>query len=350
METNMQKWMCKLLIGGLTFWTSSCTAFRSEKISLQKTLIGSLTAEEVRAISYSGYRRGQGPGKAEPSKAEIRADLLLLSRYWNMIRVYGSGPQSATILELIEEEKLPLRVMLGAWLHAEVSNPNCPWGANYSESELTLNREANRAEIERAIHLAKMYPTLVTAISVGNEILVDWTDHLVPLASLMEYVKQVKSAVPTAVTVADNYVPFQNGLDELVQQLDFITIHSYPIWENKDIDQALNYAQQNYESVRQRHPGKAIAIGESGWATTSNGIGIPASFANESAQARYFQEMTSWSQDQNIPIFFFEAFDEDWKGGSDPAEPEKHWGLFTIDRRPKLAIRELFPELAVSSF
>ena len=42
----------------------------------------------------------------------------------------------------------------------------------------------------------------------------------------------------------------------------------------------------------------------------------------------------------------FEAFDELWKGSPDPMEPEKHWGLFTVDRRPKLAMRETYSELA----
>jgi len=40
----------------------------------------------------------------------------------------------------------------------------------------------------------------------------------------------------------------------------------------------------------------------------------------------------------------FEAFDEPWKGSGDPAEPEKHWGLFTVDRRPKRLARDLHPE------
>ena len=45
----------------------------------------------------------------------------------------------------------------------------------------------------------------------------------------------------------------------------------------------------------------------------------------------------------NITTFFFEAFDEDWKGSpSKPLGAEKHWGLFTIDRKPKLAMRELY--------
>jgi hypothetical protein len=26
-------------------------------------------------------------------------------------------------------------------------------------------------------------------------------------------------------------------------------------------------------------------------------------------------------------------------------EPEKHWGLFTVDRRPKVVMEALYPEL-----
>jgi hypothetical protein len=40
----------------------------------------------------------------------------------------------------------------------------------------------------------------------------------------------------------------------------------------------------------------------------------------------------------------FEAFDESWKGSPDPLEPEKHWGLFTVDRKPKLVMAPLYPE------
>jgi exo-beta-1,3-glucanase (GH17 family) len=40
-------------------------------------------------------------------------------------------------------------------------------------------------------------------------------------------------------------------------------------------------------------------------------------------------------------VFFFEAFNENWKGGAHPAEVEKHWGVFFENRSPKAAIRPL---------
>ena len=42
----------------------------------------------------------------------------------------------------------------------------------------------------------------------------------------------------------------------------------------------------------------------------------------------------------NITTFFFEAFDEDWKGdANNMLGAEKHWGLFTVDRDAKQVMR-----------
>jgi len=86
-------------------------------------------------------------------------------------------------------------------------------------------------------------------------------------------------------------------------------------------------------------------ISEAGWTTGSNGRGIPPENSSEELQARYHQELTEWARRRGILTFVFEAFDESWKGSPDPLEPEKHWGLFTVDRRPKQVVRALYPEL-----
>jgi exo-beta-1,3-glucanase (GH17 family) len=46
-----------------------------------------------------------------------------------------------------------------------------------------------------------------------------------------------------------------------------------------------------------------------------------------------------WVEEERILTFFFEAFDETWKGSPEILEPEKHWGLFKIDRSPKLVMK-----------
>ncbi len=86
-------------------------------------------------------------------------------------------------------------------------------------------------------------------------------------------------------------------------------------------------------------------ITEAGWTTASNGRGIEPHNASEELQAQYYEELLEWTTDEKILTFVFEAFDEPWKGSPDPLEPEKHWGLFNLDRTPKLVMRDLYTEL-----
>jgi len=59
--------------------------------------------------------------------------------------------------------------------------------------------------------------------------------------------------------------------------------------------------------------------------------------------AIYLRELVAWADAAGILTFVFEAFDEPWKGSADPLEPEKHWGLYTVDRRPKMAVGLIWP-------
>ncbi|MEI2710592.1 MAG: glycosyl hydrolase family 17 protein [Chitinophagaceae bacterium] len=85
-----------------------------------------------------------------------------------------------------------------------------------------------------------------------------------------------------------------------------------------------------------------VVITEAGWSTNSNGRGINPEMVNEENQKVYYEDLVEWTTQENILTFVFEAFDEDWKGSPEPNEPEKHWGLFKIDRTPKLVMKELF--------
>ena len=77
------------------------------------------------------------------------------------------------MLEVIRNEALDLKVMLGADMAAEQSNYNCPWGANYDEITLIANRRENSIEVDWLISLANCYPDIVSSISIGNETTVE---------------------------------------------------------------------------------------------------------------------------------------------------------------------------------
>ncbi|MFN7013514.1 MAG: glycosyl hydrolase family 17 protein, partial [Bacteroidia bacterium] len=190
----------------------------------------------------------------------------------------------------------------------------------------------------RLIELANQYPDIICLLSAGNEACVDWTDHYVPVSSVMAYVMLIKKEAKQPVTFCENYVPWLTKLKPLAEIVDFISIHTYPVWEYKNIHQALDYTIENYFAVANLYPNKPVVITEAGWATNSNGKGIETHNVSEEYQAIYYNDLVNWSEKEGVLTYVFEAFDESWKGSNDALEPEKHWGLFRIDRTPKLVM------------
>jgi exo-beta-1,3-glucanase (GH17 family) len=298
-----------------------------------------LLAGTARAIAYSGYRSGQHPdrgdGARDPGRGEVLEDLRLLTRDGNfgLIRLYDSHAGSRAVLELIAEHELPVKVMLGAWLSAELSNhEGCAWLEPIPEAELKANVAANREEVRRTIDLARRFPEIVVAVNVGNEAVVSWSDHLVSMEAMMGYLRQVKEAIPQPVTTAENYVVWIEQGEVLREVVDFAGVHTYPLWEGRTVDQGLSCTLENLRAVREANPSLPIVIAEAGWATVAREF---PERAGELQQVRYYEELMRWAAENNVTTFFFEAFDEDWKGDGDPDGVEKHWGLFYIDRTPK---------------
>jgi len=298
------------------------------------------------AICYSGYRDGQSPDtQTYPSYEQVKEDLLILQDRWKYLRVYDCSVHAERVLEVIRNEKLDFQVMLGAYIAAEVSNPNCPWGGMHSAEKLAQNRVNNLEEIQRLIGLANQYPDIAFALSVGNEATVEWTDHLVPVERVVEYASMVKAGAKQPVTFCENYVPWHTKLAPLAEVLDFISIHTYPVWEYKNIEEALDYTKENFLGVAQRYPDTPVMITEAGWTTNTNGRGINLDNVSEELQEIYYHELLQWSKKEDIITFLFEAFDETWKGSPDAMEPEKHWGIFKVDRTPKKVMIPYYPQL-----
>lgn len=323
----------------LSLACSSPPLLHAQEAALIKQGEDALMEREHWAICYSGFRAGQHPdrgkGAVNPTDDQILEDLKILADHsFKLIRLYDSKENSATVLRLIEEHNLDMKVLLGAWLDAEVNNPNCPWQTEpYSEEKLKQNLKENRVELLRAVKLANKHPETVAAVAVGNEALVDWNDHMVPVRTIIAYVRAVKKKIGQPVTVADNYVWWAKDGQDLAKEVDFVSVHIYPQWEEKTIEEAISYGEENIRMVREALPESKIVITEAGWTTIASEFGDR---ANQDHQKIYYDQLYQWAKDMNMTTFFFEAFDEDWKGDpNNPEGAEKHWGLFTIDRKPK---------------
>ncbi len=273
------------------------------------------------AICYGPHRDGQRPGAVDPDAAQLREDVRLLRDHWPLLRIYDAGGFARTLLDVLREESGRPLVVLGAWIAPDDS-------------------VGNRAEIEAAVALAAEYPDLVAAVCVGNETQVSWSAHRCDPSVLLAALREVRARVAVPVTTADDF-NFWNKPESaaVAAEVDFILLHAHPLWNGKQLDEALPWLQAQLADARARHAGVPVFIGETGWATRRHTAGEQATLMKgvlgELEQARFHADLRAWADSAGVTAFFFEAFDENWKGGDHPDEVEKHWGLWRADRSPK---------------
>jgi len=285
------------------------------------------------AVAYGCYRVGQAPGVKGPSDVELLEDLNIIARHWNLIRVYGADNDTRRIIRLIDTHNLPIKVIQGIWLAPEKNDPD--------------QRQANINQVILGIEMARLYPEIVAAISVGNETQVFWTGHNMNFDNLVRYTRAVRNNVAIPVTTADDYLYWNKPESrQLAAEIDFVFTHIHPLWNGKTLDDAINWLDKIYHDLEEIHQDRMIVIGETGWATDYNrdktGPGEQGTLIKGEvglkAQSEFLIQLNEWVESNRVTTFLFEAFDEPWKGGGEnsPAnEVEKHWGVYNEDRTSK---------------
>ena len=349
--------------------------------------------QNYQAISFSGYRlptRGEGlPNKNDycPTVAELKEDMHIMEAMGiKLLRTYDTqlfyhAPRLLEAISQIKKSdpKFEMYVMLGAWIQCE--------GAYTDKVDHTKEDEkTNIAEMNAAIELAAKYPDIVKIIVVGNEAMVTWQAHWVSSEIILKYVQYAKGAKTNPInghllpknvllTSSDNFAVWgaeeqyrKESLTKLLNEIDFISLHTYPFhdthwnpgfWqlseeESKNSPQAIahlsmtaafEHAVNQYNMVKdyleQTDIIKPIHIGETGWATVDDHIyTTPGSGATDEIKMKlYYDAINQWAFQNNISCFYFEAFNEPWKGGE--LGSESHFGLFTVDGKAKYALWDL---------
>jgi exo-beta-1,3-glucanase (GH17 family) len=290
-------------------------------------------------IAYGPHRDGQRPGGAAPTRNQIEEDLRILARHWRAIRVYGSAELGETILSTIRDERLDLHVMLGAWVAVEETLPDSAGAV----SRFRDVRAQNRREIDAAVRLANAYPRIVSSVCVGNETQVFWSDHRCPPGVLIGYLREMRARTRVPVSTGDDFNFWNKPESEVVaRECDFIVVHAHPLWNGLQLEEGLDWTRRTVADIQARHPDRPVVLGETGWATQRGDSGDEARLMKgrlgEAEQAVFFGAFREWIRGERLPSFFFEAFDENWKGGEHPDGVEKHWGLHRADRTPKAAM------------
>ena len=339
---------------------------------------------EYLAISYGGYR--QKTRDIQPTIDQLKEDMKILAAMGvKILRTYNVQLQQApnllkAITELKEEDpNFEMYVMLGAWIDCHNA-----WTEHVPNHE--VESEHNAGEIDRAVALAKAYPDIVKIVAVGNEAMVHWaTNYFVRPNVILKWVNHLQELKKTGelpkdlwITSSDDFSSWGGGdpiyrtddLTNLIKAVDYISMHTYPMhnshynpafwlvpdnewgFSNKEkiesgMQRALKFATKQYEEVsnyvKSLGINKPVHIGETGWATVSNGpYGADGSkAADEYKSGKYYKLIRDWSKKQKVSCFYFEAFDEQWKDAANEGGSENHFGLINLKGEAKYAIWDL---------
>jgi len=192
---------------------------------------------------------------------------------------------------------------------------------------LGKDKAINEVEVKNLIQLAN--DGYADVIAVGNEVMYrgDLTED-----ELLEHINAVKQNVSDVpVGYVDAYYEFENR-PEITKACDVILANCYPFWEGCSLEYSLLYMKDMYNRAIKAANGKKVIISETGWPNVGEIFhGSEPSTANA---LKYFIDTQRWSKEDDIDIFYFSSFDENWKT-SDEGDVGAFWGLWTKDEQLK---------------
>jgi exo-beta-1,3-glucanase (GH17 family) len=282
--------------------------------------IAGWTSAPLQSVSFAPYRPGQSPlTRTFPTTEQIDQDLKRLQGKVRAVRTYSAGENLEAVPRLAG--KYGLKVWHGAWLND--------------------NDKENLEQINLLVDQANRYPDTIERVIVGNEVLLrrDLTAN-----QLRGYIRQVKSRVKQPVTYADVW-EFWLRNPQLADEVDFITIHLLPYWEDEPIgldrreaDGSLrieNHLKAIFKRVQDRFPGKKIVIGETGW--PSDGRMRSDARPGRVEQVRYFSIFRALAEKEHFDYNIVEAFDQHWKARQEGTVGGT-WGLLDAYRHDKFQL------------
>jgi exo-beta-1,3-glucanase (GH17 family) len=261
--------------------------------------------EKLGCVSYAPFRGSQDPlvEGTRVSAEEIDQDLALLSKYTGCIRTYSVDDGRDDVLK--SARRYGLKVLHGVWVSGDP--------------------QRTERQVATSIAYARDYADVITAIVVGNEVLLRGE---MTAANLIGVIRQIKAQVSMPVTYADVW-EFWLRYPDVQNAVDFVTIHVLPYWEDFPIpaSRAAVHLVAIHQRVADAFPGKQIVIGEFGW--PSAGRMREGARPSRSNQARAIIEALAAAKRENVRVNIIEAFDQPWKRALEGAVGG-YWGV--IDR------------------
>ena len=259
----------------------------------------------LHGLCFSPYSGDQKPG-SELTGEQIQSRLEIIKPYTSWVRTFSCADGNERIPRIAHENGL--KTMVGAWLGKDLDD---------NEKEI-----ANLIEIARAGY--------ADSVAVGNEVL--YRDDLSE-EHLITYIDRVKKALPgISVGYVDAYYEFVNR-PSLIDACDVIFANCYPYWEGCSFEYSLLYMKDMYHRVSKAAKGKKVVISETGW--PSQGTAYGSAEPSSDSALKYFINTQEWAHEDDVEVFYFSSFDEDWKT-SDEGDVGAHWGIWDKNGELKL--------------
>src|SRR6201981_96079 len=168
-------------------------------------------ARKVDCVSYSPFREGQTPWNSQVviSEAQIAEDLAQLARISKCVRTYSIENGLDRVPELAA--RAGLKVVLGVWIGRD--------------------RLKNAALIDSAGALIKEHASVITSVIIGSEVLLRGE---MTAAALGQTIRAARARFDVPVGYAE-VEEFWLRDREIANDVDFITVHVLPYWEDAPV-------------------------------------------------------------------------------------------------------------------
>jgi exo-beta-1,3-glucanase (GH17 family) len=263
-------------------------------------------------INFSPYRDGQDPNSgSQIKKKQLKQRMRIVRPFTEWIATFGTSGGLDKAGKIAHQ--LGLKIAVGAWLSGDLD-------ANEREI-LTLIRIAQSGQADIVI--------VSTEVLLRGDLSAD---------QLIGYISRVKQAVPgIPVTTREVYGILLSHPD-LVAAVDVVFANIYSYWEGIRVDNAIAFLSNKYNQLVAASEGRTVFISETGWPSCGNQVGqaVP---SPENASF-YFNGFTTWARTNNVPYFYFEAFDESWKAKYEGPQGAC-WGIWDKDGnlKPGMLVR-----------
>ncbi|MCB0579755.1 MAG: T9SS type A sorting domain-containing protein [Phaeodactylibacter sp.] len=274
------------------------------------------TIESFKGLCYGPHRDNEDPDFGiQPTTPEMEEDLQFIRHLTTKIRTYGVTDNLEQIPILCEQ--VGLECYPGAWL----SKDECE----------------NRRQIDSLIKIANLGLSTTKGLIVGNEVLLRADLSEERLIAYIEKVKEATDDLPVA--TAETWFHWLHS-EPLAEAVDIMFVHIYPYWDGVSIEESADYILEKWNELKAKYPDKHMVIGETGWPSEGEirGEAVP----SPENQKIYISDFVAMADENDIDYFYFEIFDENWKGKFE-GEAGIHWGMYNADGSIKPALVDCVP-------